>query len=325
MSCYFAPHSANKIHDMLFSLRHDITPALLHEGRFNALSGGRQVIYFSKRLSSTEFSDVFIKEVTDDNEEKAYYARSASFVRMTDESWIVLREGSMQILKSSRSDVRSLAFDQIVRPATRSGIPKLRRGDIFYDEIAGFDFVRAGAAARDTPKSSREWAQEAVKRFGFPALAIIHTMLGLELLAMWGGLSSRVRHPTALIGALIISFHLVIAVSAENIGRFNAGFAWVVVAMIVAEAGVALLLASIRSRAVQPPEMYFTDGLEISDGAGSQNASMHPLSAGLRSLGIEPRVDLVPVLEPRQNIDLRPFPASARRIAPAVSDRFPAL
>lgn len=256
MSCFFAPHSANKIHDMLFSLRHDITPALLQEGKFNEISGGRQVIYFSKRVSRTEFSDVFINEVTDDYEEKAYYARSASFVRNADGSWIVLRDGSMQVTNPSHTEVRSLAFDQIVRPATRSGGPKLRRGDLFYDELAGFDFIRAAPSAFANPATAREWAKEAVKRFGFPPLAIIHTMLGLELLGVWGGLSGRLHHPTALVCATLMSAHVAIAVTAEYVARINATFAWVVVMMIVAELGAAVLIAMFRSgRFTRPVEL----------------------------------------------------------------------
>ncbi len=266
MSCFFAPHSANKIHDMLFSLRHDITPALLQEGKFNEISGGRQVIYFTKRLSRTEFSDVFIKEVTDEHEEKAYYARSASFVRNADGSWIVLRDGSMQVTNPSRSEVRSLAFDQVVRPATRSGQPKLRRGDIFYDEIAGLDFIRAAASAFDSPVSSRQWAKEAVKRFGFPALAIIHTMLGLELLTVWGGLSGRMRHPTALVCAVIMSAHVAIAVSAELVSRINASFAWAVGMMIIAELGAAALIAMFRSGLLtRPVELRDASDLRAAD------------------------------------------------------------
>lgn len=122
MSCYLAPYTANNIHDMLFSLRYDILPVLLKEGKFNKIDHGRQVIFFKRRLSNSVLSEVFIREVTDEQQEKSYTARWVMFTNDGEDSWIILHDGSMLIKDPNRKEIRSVDFERIVRPATRSEV-----------------------------------------------------------------------------------------------------------------------------------------------------------------------------------------------------------
>jgi lipopolysaccharide export LptBFGC system permease protein LptF len=250
LSCLVAPSSSRHIHDVLYSLRHDINPELLRAGVFNQVGTGNdpQVVYFDHRASDTELDNVFIREVNAANEERVYVARKAVFKRDADTKWVALLDGSAQIFKRDTREMRTFAFDQLVWPGSRSGDIIQQRKKIYSDEIGTLEFLSLYGRTQDDPHWARRWAQEATKRFGIPALTLIHTLLGLELLALLGVTTDRRRQPVVLICALLFTIHAAMVMGSEQIWRFDPALAWGIVAMMLAELALALGLMLRRWR-----------------------------------------------------------------------------
>ena len=141
---------------------------------------------------------------------------------------VVLRDGSTQEFDGDKTALRVVAFDKLLVPATELGGGPTR-GYTVVDELGPVGFVRERSNSFRDPAEARSWTREAIKRFGIPALVLIHALLGLELLAAWGTMSSRQRHPVAAICAIIASFHVAVVLATEQIG-WALPWAWAAIA-----------------------------------------------------------------------------------------------
>jgi lipopolysaccharide export system permease protein len=244
LSCWVAPSTATYLHEVLFSLRHEMSPTLLRVGQFNTIDG-RQVIFFRRWLNDNEIADVFIREYTAANEERVYAAKRAVFQHDTASAkgGLALFDGSVQALDGEKTTLRNLTFDRLLLPSTALGDGA--RPSTFVDELGLLGFLQERENSFKNPAEARSWMREAIKRFGIPVLALIHTLLGLELLER---LRSKMReqYSVALISALIASVHFTVVVAAEQTGLVLA-WAWVAIALIGAELALAVALMIIRT------------------------------------------------------------------------------
>jgi len=256
MSCWVAPRTAGNLQDLMMSLHHDLNPDLLRAGHFNSIDHGRQVVFFRSRLSDTAVADVFIRDRTDTGEERVYQAQKAVFARNQDEGKaIVLLDGTAQLFNGENALLRATAFDRLVLPLTEFVYGRSTHPYTLVEEMGLLAFLSGRADAFNNPIEGRNWTREAVKRFGIPVLALIHMLLGLELLAAWGTMSGRDSDPVALVCAILGLSHLALVVMAE---QTSVALPWAgaFAAVALAELALAIALMTIRSRRVAPvPEM----------------------------------------------------------------------
>ncbi|MEZ5840198.1 MAG: LptF/LptG family permease [Hyphomicrobiales bacterium] len=246
LSLHFAPDSAKYVHDVLFALRRDMNPDLLQAGKFNQFGRDGQVIFFQEKVGHDQITKVFIRQVETDGEpeplqEKVYTADHAIFGGGHGDRWVALLDGSVVIARRGAKQIRKVDFNQLKwRPV--AALEQMGRGYNFYDELATPEFLSARAAAFETGKGAREWAKEAVKRFALPLLAIAHTLLGLELLTLFGLMTDRHGYFAAFLCGAVLTIHLAIVLVTEVIGKVDANFAFVALALIGAEIGLAATL-----------------------------------------------------------------------------------
>lgn len=249
LSCFVAPVTASNLHDVLNFVRHDVYPPMLNVGRPNEFEGGRLTILFKKFLKRNEIAGVFIRTIGADNVEKAYFAKRAVFERNPEQSHIVLFDGSYQQFKPEKGEVKRANFDQLVAPLRSFGVASSKRGARLADEIAtptllsGL-FWQHGNGPLDAV-ATRQWTRELVERISIPALTIIHTLLGLELLAMWGMMSDRRNQPIAVACGIVASFHLVQIVVTALIG-LSLSWIWATAGIASIELAVVVTLMSLQ-------------------------------------------------------------------------------
>ena len=255
LSCVVAPMGASYLHDVLYVIRHDLSPALLEPNRLYSMNDGRRAVQFQERVNNNKIAGVILREITDDNEEYTFFARDAIFERREQESWLVMNDGLMLVKNADNVELRTIVFDQMIRPTGLAGRKLPKRAWTATLELGALDFLAAWSTIKNSPVEKRRWAGEAVKRFGIPPLAIAHSMLGLALTAMWGGTGRGRRGVVELVCVMILLIHILIVVTAEYTRLQDIRLAWVVIAMILAEFTIAsaLIVHQLRRRASQYP------------------------------------------------------------------------
>jgi lipopolysaccharide export LptBFGC system permease protein LptF len=244
LSSVVAPHTASHLHDVLYSIRYNLTPSLLQIGKFNKFGSKGDVVYIESRVGYNKFSNVFILKRRGDEGDRAYAARHAVFEQQGDEQVAILLDGSTQIFSSERNEIKIINFDSMTLPmAKAASVARLHRT---VDELSPGDFVSDGASSFDDPARARSWMREALNRFVIPGLVLPHVLLGLELLAFSGILTDRKRDSVALICAGLALFHFGEVFVIEQVGA-NIHWVWMVAAMIAAEYAAAASITVVRS------------------------------------------------------------------------------
>ena len=247
LSCFLAPMTAGNLHDVLNFVRHDVYPPMLAVGRPNEFEGGRLTIIFKKFVRRNEIAGVFIRKIEADHVEKAYAAQRAVFERNAEQSHIVLFDGSYQEFKPVTGEVKTTNFDQLVAPLRSFGV-QTQRGSVLSDELSTPALLRdLFWQTKGDSVTRRLRARELVERISIPALTIIHTLLGLELIALWGMMSDRRKEPIAAVCSVIISFHLAQIIATELSG-LNPYWIWAVAGIPCLEIALVVALKTL------PPE-----------------------------------------------------------------------
>jgi lipopolysaccharide export LptBFGC system permease protein LptF len=253
-SCFVAPNGARHIQNVLNVIEHAPNPSLLEPGQFYSLDGDRHLIYFHKRLSRNNVAEVFLRERTDSGQEFAFSAREAVFDRREDESWIVLLDGEMQVYNPHDDEVKTFAFKRTVQRTGLSGSTLPKRNWVLEFELGPLEFLRARVDEQTDPAAARRWEGEAVERFATPALALMHTVLGLGLLTVWGDPTGRRPHLAPLIYCIIFPIHLSFVIAAEHVAQYGSNLGWGIAAAMLGELAVGVLLMVRRRR--QPGDPF---------------------------------------------------------------------
>jgi lipopolysaccharide export system permease protein len=241
LSCFVAPYSARYLQDAVNVIENAPTPALLQPNRFYTLDGGRRVIYFEERLDKDSIGGVFMREFVAD-EEKTFTARRATFVRRDQETLIVLIDGNIQTHKVGDSAVETINFDRIVQASGLSGAEAPKRNWTGEFELSTPDFLRARAEYEKDPAEANRWKSEALKRFAVPPLAIVHALLGLMLVTIWGNSGGRGEARVVLACFVIASIHIAIMIATEALIPQDGRLVWPVLGLMGAELTLALVL-----------------------------------------------------------------------------------
>jgi lipopolysaccharide export system permease protein len=242
ISCFVAPNGVRHLQDVLNVIQHVPNPSLLQPNQFYSVDDGRYVIYFRKRLSRNRVADVFLREITQSGQELALSAREGIFDRREDQSWIVLLDGQMQVYTPRDNEVQTFAFQRTTRQTGLSGSTLPKREWTGEFELGPLEFLSARVDDRSDPAAPGRWLSEAVKRFGTPALAFVHTVLGLGLLTIWGDPTGRRRQFLPLIYCIIFPIHLLFVIAAEHVAQYGSALAWAIAGAVLAEFVVGSLL-----------------------------------------------------------------------------------
>lgn len=242
LTCWVIPRTSSYLHDVLFSLRRGVNPALLKVGVFNQFDRGRETFFFRKYVKNNELADVFVRQVRPDGEERVFKARYAVFEKRGEESGAVLLDGTVQSFRSGQLEARVVAYDRIFVPLNEYGGGGIKRNYRIIDEVPLMEFIDSRGKALADPQTAREWVHEALNRFGIPLLAILHTWLGLELLSIRQSLGNRRNSRAWPVCIAIASLHFTIVVIIEQT-LMNLWAAWVVGGIFLTELAVTLILA----------------------------------------------------------------------------------
>jgi lipopolysaccharide export system permease protein len=307
MSCFVFPHSAGYLHDVINSLQHDMNPALLRSSSLNEIDGGRQVIFFRNWVDQDEIADVFIREISPASEEKTYVAKHAIFLRQTEKKGLALLNGAVQVFSPGKAEVQSAEFDMLILPVTEYGESGVKRRWTGLQELGLLSFLRAGERAFEDPTERNKWVREAVKRFGIPALALIHTLLGLELLALWGTVTGRRNQPVVLICGIIQAWHFAVVLAAEQ-AVVSVYFAWAAIVLIGAELALAIrLMTESRNKSplvpMEPPAAW-------PDARAAPFAALPTLPPPVPAKNVHPSIAVGSTVQPPDRWPRYPAPAS---------------
>lgn len=242
LTCWVVPRTSGHLHDVLFSLRRGVNPALLKVGVFNQFDHGREVFFFRKYVKHNEVSDVFVREVRPDGEERVFKARFAVFEKQGDESGMFLLNGTVQSFRNGQADARVVAYDRMFVPLNEYGGGRVKRDYTIIDEVPFSDFLADRSKALADPSTAREWTHESINRLAIPLLALLHTWLGLELFSLSRNLGGRRPPRVWLICAGIAGLHFTIIFIVEQT-LMDLRAAWVVGGFFLSELMVALFLA----------------------------------------------------------------------------------
>jgi lipopolysaccharide export system permease protein len=242
LSCYVAPLAARQLQDVINMVQNAPTPALLQANRFYSLDGGKRTIFFEERIDNDSIGGIFMREFAD-NEEKTFIARRGTFVRREQQTLLILFDGTIQTQRAGDPQVEIVNFERIVQASGLSGSDPPKRNWTSEFELTTTEFLKARAQFQQDPVEANRWRSEALKRFGVPPLAIVHALLGLMLITLWGNSSGRKEAPVVLACLVIASIHTVIMIAIEALIPHHGWVVWPVMALMAAEftLGISLL------------------------------------------------------------------------------------
>jgi lipopolysaccharide export system permease protein len=242
LSCYVAPLAARHLQDVINIVQNAPTPALLQPNRFYSLDGGKRTIFFDERIDNDSIGGIFMREFTD-NQEKTFIARRGTFVRREAQTLLILFDGTIQTQRAGDPQVEIVNFERIVQASGLSGSDPPKRNWTAEFELTTADFLNARTQIPKDPAEANRWRSEALKRFGVPPLAIVHALLGLMLITMWGNSSGRKEAPVVLACLIIASIHTAIMIATETLIPQDGWMVWPVLALMAAEftLGISLL------------------------------------------------------------------------------------
>jgi lipopolysaccharide export system permease protein len=239
LSCYVAPLAARQLQDVVNIVQNAPTPALLQPNRFYSIDSGKRVIYFEERIDNDSIGGIFMREFAE-AEEKTFIARRGTFVRREQQTMLILFDGTIQTQRVGDPQVDIVNFERIVQASGLSGSDPPKRNWTGEFELTTGDFLRARAQYEKDPGEANRWRSEALKRFGVPPLAIVHALLGLMLITVWGNSGGRKEAPVVFACLVIASIHTVIMIATEALIPQDGWMIWPVLGLIAAEFTFAL-------------------------------------------------------------------------------------
>src|ERR1700674_3850977 len=244
LSCYVAPLAARQLQDVMNIVENAPTPLLLQPNRFYSLDGGKRVIYFEERIDNDSIGGIFMREFAE-NEEKTIIARRGTFVRREQQTLMILFDGTIQTQRAGDSQVEMVSFERIVQATGLSGSDPPKRDWIAEFELSNAEFLQARTQYEKDPADANRWRSEALKRFGVPPLAIVHALLGLMLVTLWGNSGGRREAPVILACLIIASIHTAIMIATEALIPQDGWIIWPVLGLIAADLPLGI---SLRAR-----------------------------------------------------------------------------
>lgn len=247
LSCIVAPHSVGHTHDVLHILKYNLSPGMLEPERVYKLDEGRRAISFQKWLDKSWVEGVFLQEqVQEKNEEHTIIAEKGEFIAFEQQTFLALYSGFIQIRNLKNRTLETVEFNQLTQMTGLRGASPPKRDWVGIFELDTPDFIRAYTPAQADRGNAIRWASEAIKRFCIPLLAIVHTLLGLGMVLAWGTVVQDDDWRLEMFYGVILSVHSLVLVVAEGAINIDVRLGWLAIAIIIAEAAVALVLINLN-------------------------------------------------------------------------------
>ena len=248
---FIAPYYSSNMQDVLNVVRNSLNHRMLDAAHFYTFDNGLKTLYIERWLTPDLAANLFIRQISIEKmQEETITAASAEFRRNDSGVIIALSNGSIQTRAlPSGDDVRISNFDQyaMALPMQGSGALPNRDWRGVY-ELSAAPFIANRQQAVTDPHLLGEWAAEAAKRFGVPALALAHTLLALALGLTFGNITGRRGAGGGLLNMAAPTAHIIFLVSLESLMRLNWHFAFLLVGFALAEAGVSIWLLARLNR-----------------------------------------------------------------------------
>ncbi|MDE2577439.1 MAG: LptF/LptG family permease [Hyphomicrobiales bacterium] len=253
LSCWIAPETSGRMHDVLNVIRHSLNHRMLEPGVFYTFEDEQRTIYFERWATPDIAENVFIRQYDAEKKtEQTITAATAEFRRNAASVVLILSRGQIQ----SRPDdgrVRVTNFDEyaISLPMQGAeGLPQRAWKGVFEMPLGEFMGFRKLAATEK--RIYAEWWSEAAKRFAVPLLALAHTLLGAGLVLTVASATGRRSSASSAVIAVLPAAHVGILIAAETLIRLNPLFALLVGALVLLEIGVGAWLIQRQQRGGAP-------------------------------------------------------------------------
>ncbi len=250
---FVAPHYAGSMQDVLNVVRNSLNHRMLEPAHFYTFETGAKTLYLERWETPDIAVNLFMRKLDAEKmEEQTITAARAEFRRNDSGVIVALTNGSMQTRKLTGGDdktVRITAFDEyaMALPMQGSGGLPARDWRGVY-ELSAPEFFAQLAVVKADHRQMGEWMAEAAKRFGVPALAIGHTLLGMALVLTFGNITGRRGSAGSLIVAAVPAAHILFLVALESLLRVNARFAILLIALAALEALVSAFMIARLNR-----------------------------------------------------------------------------
>ena len=248
---FIAPYYSSNMQDVLNVVRNSLNHRMLDAAHFYTFDNGLKTLYIERWLTPDLAANLFIRQISIEKmQEETITAASAEFRRNDSGVIIALSNGSIQTRAlPSGGDVRISNFDQyaMALPMQGSGTLPNRDWRGVY-ELSAAPFIANRQQAVTDPHLLGEWAAEAAKRFGVPALALAHTLLALALGLTFGNITGRRGAGGGLLNMAAPTAHIIFLVSLESLMRLKWHFAFLIVGFALAEAGLSIWLLARLNR-----------------------------------------------------------------------------
>jgi lipopolysaccharide export system permease protein len=203
-----APATSSFLHDTIFTVKNNIDPRLLEEGKFYEVPDGTSALSFDRWVGTWEVEKMFVRERRPDGTERLISSDRAEFVKSGDSLFVILKKGRVHSMRPGAKNATSVDFEQIAQPLGVGGTNTVKKRDwrgVYEMPMA--EFLTAQSNPQMSEWDRRLFASEAVKRFVLPAMCLSHALLALGLLLSFGPLTGRRGLKPSVIALLCVGLH----------------------------------------------------------------------------------------------------------------------
>jgi lipopolysaccharide export system permease protein len=251
---FVAPYYSGGLQDVINVVRNTLNHRMLEAARFYTFDKGLKTLYLERWETLDIAVNLFVRQfAVEKRQEETITAARAEFRRTPSGVIVALSRGSIQTRPFDSDEVRIAKFDEYAMALPMQGSESLPPRDWrgVY-EMTPREFLDQWQIARLDQRLSGEWAAEAAKRFGVPALSIAHTLLAVALVLTFGNITGRRGASSSLVIIAIPAAHIFFLVALEALLRADARFAFLLAALAAVEIAVSVVLISRRHMSAAP-------------------------------------------------------------------------
>jgi hypothetical protein len=243
LSCVVAPAAVKRQVDLSFEATHNLRASLLDEQKFYVydLDNRQYTIYFDHRQGDAHVSGVFLREIDRNGTEKVVTGETAQFVETEQESYLHFFGGVTQWRHADESQPSIAHFDDLwLNTGLRGRLPPHRNWSSAC-ELGPVEFFTVLWDMSAKFIKGWDWACEALKRFGAPALMIPYALIGIAIAIRGVGIRRDTWWRLQTVCLIFVINHGAILMITQ-LPQFDMRLTWAAVFIITLEAFAGLFL-----------------------------------------------------------------------------------
>lgn len=254
---FIAPNYSSNMQDVLNVVRNSLNHRMLDAAHFYTFDNGVKTLYIERWVTPDLAANLFVRQISVEKmQEEIITAARAEFRRNESGVIVALSNGSIQTRSLTSGDVRIANFDEYAMALPMQGSGSLPdRGWRGVYELSAGAFLASYEAAKADKRQMGEWAAEAAKRFGVPALALAHTLFAMALTLSFGNITGRRGAAGGLTVIAVPTAHIAFLVALESLLRISGLFAFLLAGLAMAEVGVSVWLIARLNRSAPPARL----------------------------------------------------------------------